>query len=71
MNWEKDVLLLLAELKQITSYDRLDYEIKYKAMNRWINIVVKSPETQNFSQWFHLYHPLKMIYRIPHMNFFL
>ena len=65
MNWRKDVLLFIAELKHIESQDGLDYEIRRKAMDKSINIVVRSPETHNFSQQFHTYNPLRMTYVIP------
>lgn len=63
--WNKDILITLAELKHFTPQDKDDYFIKNQLLNRWLTFVVKSPETHNFSQYFHFYHPLRMIYRLP------
>lgn len=64
-NYKADILFFLAELQHITSHDKYDYEVKEKALNRWLTFVVSSPETHNFSQQFHTYHPLRMVYVIP------
>jgi hypothetical protein len=34
-------------------------------LNKWYMFTVKSPETHNFSQYFHLWNPLFQIYRLP------
>ena len=62
--YSKDLLLFIAELKALVPKSYLDYRIK-GSLDRWIQFVVSSPETRNFSQYFHLYNPLRMIYRIP------
>ena len=61
----KEKLDIISSIKKLPCEDKEDSEINRKILNKWYMFTVKSPETQNFSQYFHLWNPLFQIYRLP------
>ena len=61
----KEKLDIISSIQKLPCEDKEDSEIKSKVLNKWYMFTVKSPETNNFSQYFHLWNPLFQIYRLP------
>ena len=61
----QDKLDIINSFKKLPCEDRLDWQLREKALNFWYMFVVKSPETRNFSQFIHLYNPMLSVYRLP------